>query len=143
MAGASTPTGHIDTVLDTGWDPFNRSCPSRLLLDRIGDKWSVLVITILGEGPHRFSELRTRIDGISQKMLTQTLRALERDGMVSRTVYPEIPPRVEYELTSTGRSLTLPLRALTEWAVEHMPDVVRAQRRYDEYAGATATPVSS
>lgn len=137
MAGETTPSGNTDTA--TEWDPFDRACPSRLLLDRIGDKWSVLVITILGEGPHRFSQLRTRIDGISQKMLTQTLRALERDGMVSRTVYPEIPPRVEYELTSSGRSLTIPLQALTEWAVAHMPDVVRAQRRYDErIEGATA-----
>lgn len=137
MAGVTTPSGTTDTA--TEWDPFDRACPSRLLLDRIGDKWSVLVITILGEGPHRFSQLRTRIDGISQKMLTQTLRALERDGMVSRTVYPEIPPRVEYELTSSGRSLTIPLQALTEWAVAHMPDVVRAQRRYDErIEGATA-----
>ena len=135
MAGKTTPSGN--TVAE--WDPFDRACPSRLLLDRIGDKWSVLVITILGEGPHRFSQLRTRIDGISQKMLTQTLRALERDGMVSRTVYPEIPPRVEYELTPSGRSLTIPLQALTEWAVAHMPDVVRAQRRYDErIEGATA-----
>ena len=137
MAGVTTPSGTTDTA--TEWDPFDRACPSRLLLDRIGDKWSVLVITILGEGPHRFSQLRTRIDGISQKMLTQTLRALERDGMVSRTVYPEIPPRVEYELTPSGRSLTIPLQALTEWAVAHMPDVVRAQRRYDErIEGATA-----
>ena len=135
MAGKTTPSSN--TVAE--WDPFDRACPSRLLLDRIGDKWSVLVITILGEGPHRFSQLRTRIDGISQKMLTQTLRALERDGMVSRTVYPEIPPRVEYELTPSGRSLTIPLQALTEWAVAHMPDVVRAQRRYDErIEGATA-----
>ena len=143
MAGASAPNDHIDTDIDTEWDPFNRSCPSRLLLDRIGDKWSVLVIAILGEGSHRFSELRARIDGISQKMLTQTLRALERDGMVSRTVYPEIPPRVEYELTSSGHSLTVPLRALTEWAVAHMPDVVRAQRRYDENVSATPTSSSS
>lgn len=138
MAGVTTPSGTTDTA--TEWDPFDRACPSRLLLDRIGDKWSVLVITILGEGPHRFSQLRTRIDGISQKMLTQTLRALERDGMVSRTVYPEIPPRVEYELTSSGRSLTIPLQALTEWAVAHMPDVVRAQRRYDERIEGATTP---
>ena len=137
MAGVTTPSGTTDTA--TEWDPFDRACPSRLLLDRIGDKWSVLVITILGEGPHRFSQLRTRIDGISQKMLTQTLRALERDGMVSRTVYPEIPPRVGSELPSSGRSLTIPWQALTEWAVAHMPDVVRAQRRYDErIEGATA-----
>lgn len=132
-------TDTIDTI-DAEWDLFNRACPSRLLLDRIGDKWSVLVITILSDGPLRFSELRTRIDGISQKMLTQTLRALERDGMVNRTVYPEIPPRVEYELTANGRSLTVPLQALTEWAVAHMPDVVRAQQRYDEQTARASAP---
>ncbi|WP_442891606.1 winged helix-turn-helix transcriptional regulator [Dietzia sp.] len=115
----------------SGWDPFTRDCPSRRLLDRIGDKWSVLVITSLEGGPLRFSELRAAVDGVSQKMLTQTLRALERDGLVSRTVHPEIPPRVEYALTATGRSLTGPLQVLTSWAVEHMGAVAEAQSRYD------------
>ena len=132
-------TATPDTI-DVEWDLFNRACPSRMLLDRIGDKWSVLVITILSDGPLRFSELRTQIDGISQKMLTQTLRALERDGMVSRTVYPEIPPRVEYALTPSGESLTVPLRGLTEWAITHMPDVVRAQRRYDSQTQGASAP---
>lgn len=119
-----------DTSTDTEWDLFNRSCPSRLLLDRIGDKWSVLVITILGEGPHRFSELRTRIDGISQKMLTQTLRALEEDGLVMRTVYAEVPARVEYRLTEAGHSLRAPLQALEEWSITHLADVLHARTHY-------------
>lgn len=116
------------------WDPFDRNCPSRRLLDRIGDTWSVLVLGALEQGPLRFSAVRDRVDGISQKMLTQTLRALERDGLVSRTVYPEIPPRVEYALTETGRSLTGPLQVLTEWAIAHMDEVARARSRYDEAA---------
>ena len=105
------------------YDPYVRDCPSRQLLDRIGDRWTVLVIGILEDGPHRFSQLSRRVEGISQKMLTQTLRALEADGLVLRTAYPEIPPRVEYELTALGRSLLEPLRALVSWASEHMGEV--------------------
>lgn len=124
----------VDSTVE--WDPFTRDCPSRRLLDRIGDKWSVLVISSLEDGPLRFSELRAAVDGVSQKMLTQTLRALERDGLVSRTVYPEIPPRVEYALTATGRSLTGPLQVLTAWAIEHMGAVAEAQSRYDSAAAS-------
>ena len=105
------------------YDPYARECPSRRLLDRIGDRWTVLLITALEDGPRRFSELLRTVDGISQKMLTQTLRALEADGLVLRTVHPEIPPRVEYELTELGRSLLEPLCALISWAIEHMGDV--------------------
>lgn len=113
------------------WDPYARNCPSRRLLDRIGDRWTVLVIGALAEGPVRFGEIGRRVDGISQKMLTQTLRGLERDGLVERTVFPEIPPRVEYELTASGRSLTPLLRQLEEWAVENMPAVVEANATFD------------
>lgn len=105
------------------FDPYARGCPSRQLLDRIGDRWTVLVIGTLEDGPQRFSQLSRRVDGISQKMLTQTLRALEADGLVLRTAYPEIPPRVEYELTALGRSLLEPLHALVTWAREHMGEV--------------------
>ena len=112
------------------WDPYARDCPSRRLLDRIGDRWTVLIVVALDAGPLRFSALAARVDGISQKMLTQTLRSLERDGFVTRTVYPEIPPRVEYELTALGRSLQGPLRALEEWAVAHMSEVVERQEDY-------------
>ena len=115
------------------WDPYDRNCPSRRLLDRIGDRWTVLIVGILAEeGPIRFGELARRVDGISQKMLTQTLRGLERDGLAKRTVYAEVPPRVVYELSPTGRSLIEPLTALTAWATTHMTDVKTAQSAYDK-----------
>lgn len=115
------------------YDPYARGCASRQLLDRIGDRWTVLLISTLEDGPHRFSELSRRVDGISQKMLTQTLRALEADGLVRRTAFPEIPPRVEYELTALGRSLLEPLQALVSWAREHMGEVQAS--REDARAG--------
>ncbi len=105
------------------YDPYVRDCPSRRLLDRIGDRWTVLLIAALEGGPRRFSQLLRTVDGISQKMLTQTLRSLEADGLVLRTVHPEIPPRVEYELTELGRSLLEPLGALIDWASTHMGEV--------------------
>lgn len=114
------------------WDPYDKDCPSRKLLDRIGDRWTVLVVGTLESGPKRFSELHHGIDGISQKMLTQTLRGLERDGLAKRTVYAEVPPRVVYELSPTGRSLIEPLTALTAWATTHMSDVKAAQSAYDK-----------
>lgn len=111
--------------------PYRADCPTRHVLDRIGDRWTVLVVGALWDGSVRFSELRRRIQGISQKMLTQTLRGLERDGIVRRTVYPEVPVRVEYELTEAGRSLREPLRALQEWSITHLGDVSASQRAYD------------
>ena len=118
------------TVSIDGWDPYARDCPSRRLLDRIGDRWTVLIVGALDDGPYRFSQLAARVDGISQKMLAQTLRSLERDGFVTRTVYPEVPPRVEYELTALGRSLQQPLRALEDWAVENMTAVAAFNGAY-------------
>lgn len=112
-------------------DPYDASCPSRQVLDRIGDRWTVLVVGSLSGGPLRFSELARRIDGVSQKMLTQTLRGLERDGLVARTVHAEVPPRVEYELTHVGRTLTAPLSALDAWAREHLPVIEEARAAYD------------
>jgi DNA-binding HxlR family transcriptional regulator len=107
-------------------------CPSRLILDRIADKWTTLIIGILAQSKNRrFNELRRMIGGISQKMLTQTLRDLERDGLVTRTIYPEIPPRVEYELTPLGRTLCGPLGSLTQWAHDHMDEVKGSQARFD------------
>jgi DNA-binding HxlR family transcriptional regulator len=120
----------IDAV--PAWDPYDRNCPTRRLLDRIGDRWTVLVVITLAEGPLRFSQITRRIDGISQKMLTQTLRNLERDGLVTRTIHAEVPPRVEYELTEAGLSLREPLEALTAWAIAHMGDVLDARRHHDE-----------
>ena len=101
------------------------------VLARVGDKWTVLVVTFLGEGPMRFNELRRSINGISQRMLTLTLRALERDGLVTRTVFPTVPPRVDYELTNLGRSLLEPVSGLGLWARKHRPDIQEARRRFD------------
>jgi DNA-binding HxlR family transcriptional regulator len=101
------------------------------ILSRVGDKWTVLVVAMLHGGPARFNELRRSIDGISQRMLTLTLRSLERDGLVSRTVYPTSPPRVDYALTGTGRTLTTPMIALAEWAVSQRDAIEEARERFD------------
>jgi DNA-binding HxlR family transcriptional regulator len=101
------------------------------VIGRIGDKWSVLVIVLLQQKPHRFSELKRGIGGISQRMLTLTLRGLERDGLVDRTVTPSVPPRVDYELTELGRSLAEPVKALGSWAFQHFDQIAGAQARYD------------
>jgi DNA-binding HxlR family transcriptional regulator len=103
----------------------------REILDRVGDKWSVLVIALLGERGQRFSELRRAIEGISQRMLTLTLRGLERDGHVTRTMFPTIPPRVDYELTEQGRDLIKPMQVLGEWALAHLPAIEKARSRFD------------
>jgi DNA-binding HxlR family transcriptional regulator len=110
-------------------------CPVREVLDRVGDKWSVMVIVLLGQRTHRFNELHRTIDGISQRMLTLTVRALERDGLVSRTVHASVPPRVDYELTELGRTLLVPLGALAEWADAHRGDIQAARDRHDQQAG--------
>jgi DNA-binding HxlR family transcriptional regulator len=113
-------------------DPYAADCPSRQVLDRIGDKWTVLVVIALTDGPLRYSELATRIERVSQKMLTQTLRGLERDGLVTRTVQAGVPPRVDYELTPLGRSLLAPLTALEQWATEHIGQIAEARQRHDD-----------
>ena len=102
------------------------------VLNRVGDKWSMMIVMMLSNGPMRFSELKRAIDGISQRMLTLSLRGLERDGLVTRTVTPTIPPRVDYELTELGISLRQPVKALGEWAIEHIACIRAAQQRYDE-----------
>jgi DNA-binding HxlR family transcriptional regulator len=117
--------------------PYDANCSTRRILDRIGDRWTVLVVGLLGDGDARFSELRRRIDGVSQKMLTQTLRGLERDGLVRRTVHPEVPVRVEYALTEAGRTLLEPLRALQQWSIEHMGQVSASQEAYDRAQAAS------
>lgn len=113
-------------------DVFSAPCPSRAALDRIADKWTALLVGALAPGPRRFGELRGEVEGISEKMLTQTLRSLERDGLVTRTVHPTVPPRVDYELTDLGRTLEAPLRAVREWAERHINEVQRARLRYDK-----------
>jgi DNA-binding HxlR family transcriptional regulator len=107
----------------------------RGILDRIGDKWTLLVVTTLHEERMRFTELLHRIPGISQRMLTLTLRHLERDGLVGRTVFAEVPPRVEYELTPMGRTLIEPAVMLAEWAVKHNPEIERSHHAYDSRRG--------
>ncbi|QXT34946.1 helix-turn-helix transcriptional regulator [Sphingomonas sanguinis] len=107
----------------------------REILDLVGDKWSLYIIASLKDGPVRFNELRRRIDGISQRMLTITLRGLERDGLVSRTMFPTIPPRVDYALTDVGRSLLEPVMALTLWANAQQRNIQDARARYDAGQG--------
>jgi DNA-binding HxlR family transcriptional regulator len=110
------------------------SCEIRHLLDRLADKWSLLVVELLGHDTRRFSELRRQIDGISQRMLTLTLRNLERDGLVTRTVYPVVPPRVEYRLTPLGSGLLEAIGPLVAWTRAHGDDVAAAQAVYDAQA---------
>lgn len=115
---------------------FDPDCPTRIVLDRVGDKWTVLVVAALAEQTLRFSELRARVGGVAPKVLTQTLRALERDGILTRKVYPEVPPRVEYALTRLGRSLAEPIDAIQDWAEAHVSAVLTARDKYDERAAA-------
>lgn len=114
-------------------DPDNPVCQTIAgLLQRIGDKWSVLVVQTLADGSMRFNEIRRAIPSVSQRMLTLTLRNLERDGLVDRTVTPTIPPRVDYELTELGRSLQKPICGLVQWSMDHVGEIHAAQRRYDD-----------
>jgi DNA-binding HxlR family transcriptional regulator len=108
------------------------------ILSRIGDKWSVLIISRLGEGPRRFNEIKRIIGGISQRMLTLTLRNLERDGLISRTVTPTVPPRVDYALTELGRDLLGPVTALSQWAIAHQPCIEASRAQFDAREGAEA-----
>lgn len=119
----------MDEVL--GFDPYDPNCPSRQLVDRIGDRWTILVIGVLSSGPARHGDLARQVAGISPKMLSQTLKALERDGLITRTVFAEIPPRVVYELTERGASLGPLLLAVEHWARAHMADVLASRRAFD------------
>ncbi|MFC7486964.1 winged helix-turn-helix transcriptional regulator [Knoellia sp. CPCC 206453] len=116
-------------------DPCGRGehpdCGIRDVLDRVGDKWSVLVVVELASGPRRFRELQRAIDGISQRMLTLTVRRLERDGLVLRTVYPTVPAQVDYRLTATGTSLTHLVKALADWSLAHRSSIASARAEYD------------
>jgi DNA-binding HxlR family transcriptional regulator len=116
------------------------NCHAHEMLTRIGDKWSVYVIHVLGDaGTLRFNELRNSVEGISQRMLTVTLRGLERDGLVARTIYPEVPPRVEYALTPLGRTLRELVRGLVRWSEAHLTEVDEARARYDARQGSAGT----
>lgn len=112
-------------------DPFNARCPTRLLLDRIADKWTVLLLVVLSDGPVRFNTLKRRVGGISQKVLSQTLKSLERDGFVTRRAYPTVPVTVEYALTPLGASLERTLAPLARWAGDNIDHIARAQAQFD------------
>jgi DNA-binding HxlR family transcriptional regulator len=116
----------------------HEGCLVRDVLTRVGDKWSLSVIYQLGEGTQRFRELHRNVDGISERMLTVTLRALERDGLVRRTVFPVVPPKVEYELTNTGCSLLATVSPLFAWCDDHLDDITKARAEYD----ALVSPLS-
>lgn len=136
---------HGDTDLHDRWEIFQwdsrLECEVRQILDRIADKWSLLVIALLDDRTMRFSELRREIDGISQRMLTVTLRQLERDGMVTRVVYPVVPPRVEYSLTPMGRSLHETVKGLVDWTEAHQDRIAEARMRYDRESAAGADAI--
>jgi DNA-binding HxlR family transcriptional regulator len=119
----------------TRYNAYAAACPTRQALDRIADKWTVLVVGLLGRRPHRFGELLHGIDGISQKMLTQTLRSLEADGLVARRVQATVPVTVEYSLTATGRTLAEPLDAIRNWAERHIEAVLAARSRAQQRVG--------
>jgi len=116
-------------------DVYEKNCPSRQVLDRIGDTWSVLIVVSLAQGPQRYTELAKRIGGVTPKMLTQTLRGLERDGLISRAVQAVVPPRVDYALTDLGYSLLELVSALEKWAEMHIDDVQLARADYDRLRG--------
>jgi DNA-binding HxlR family transcriptional regulator len=116
-------------------DPNSTDCRAvSSVLARVGDKWSVLIVNLLGDGPKRFNEIKRMVGGISQRMLTLTLRGLERDGLVTRTVFPTVPPRVDYQLTELGRSLWAPVEALGAWAHANQAEIAAARDRFDARA---------
>ncbi|WP_040739723.1 winged helix-turn-helix transcriptional regulator [Nocardia tenerifensis] len=135
--GTSKSPGHCgDTAADwavSQWDT-RVDCEVRQILDRVADKWSLLVIALLDQRSLRFTELKRKIDGVSQRMLTRTLRQLERDGLVSRTVHPTVPPRVDYALTPLGASLHTTIKALVTWTEGHQNEIAAARDAYDRRA---------
>jgi DNA-binding HxlR family transcriptional regulator len=146
--GTSKSPSHCASTVDYGdADPFQwdtrEDCQVRQILDRIADKWSLLVIALLENRRLRFTELRREIDGVSQRMLTVTLRSLERDGLVKRTVHPVVPPRVEYELTSLGRTLHATIQSLVTWTQKHQEEIAAARTAYDTRAAEAADATAS
>lgn len=120
------------------WNAYDPDCPTRVVLDRIADKWAVLLLGLLSRGPLRFNQLRREIPGLSQKMASQTLKSLERDGLVSRRAFPTVPVTVEYAITPLGETLAATVDALRLWGETHIEEVQAAQRRYDSGARAGA-----
>ena len=119
-------------MTDPTWDVMVATCPSRTSLAKIANKWTAMIVIALSDGPLRFKAVSRAVDGISGKVLAETLRDLQRDGIVARTAYDEMPPRVEYELTALGQTLREPLTALGRWAEEHIQDVINARDSYDD-----------
>ena len=113
------------------WNVFNKNCPTRLVLDRIADKWTILVVSSLETETKRFGELKKEIDGISQKMLTKTLKGMERDGLIKRKAYPTIPPKVEYSLTDLGVTLVEMLQNIQFWAENNIEQIIKSQNKFD------------
>ncbi|WP_328501994.1 helix-turn-helix transcriptional regulator [Streptomyces sp. NBC_00457] len=139
--GTSKSPSNCESTMDYGdADPFQwdtrEGCEVRQILDRVADKWSLLVIALLENRRLRFTELRREIDGVSQRMLTVTLRQLERDGLVKRTVHPVVPPRVEYELTPLGGTLHATIRSLVAWTEQHQQEIAAARAAYDRREAA-------
>ncbi len=132
-------TAETDAWLDEDHlgDIYSAACPCRDILDLVASKWSTLIIGVLEDKPHRFGQLKRAVPGITQKMLTQTLRRLEQDGLVHREVHTQMrPPQVEYSLTELGVSVTKPLKAIRDWSEQHLPDVRRARRRFEDFQTA-------
>lgn len=123
--------GYLLQACENKANVYDKNCPCRHILKRIADKWTALIIGCLQDGPQRFSELRRNVEGITQKMLTQTHRSLERDGIVTRTIYPTVPVTVEYEITELGKTLIEPLEVLRRWSEQHKAEVLVAQETFD------------
>lgn len=136
MKGKQALPGNEPAVGNLQYNVYAERCPTRQALDRIADKWTALIVGLLADRPHRFGELRRGIEGISHKVLTQVLRSLERDGLVARRVLEGVPPKVEYSLTATGKTLIEPLAAIRRWAETHIEEILAARTA----AGRTADP---
>jgi DNA-binding HxlR family transcriptional regulator len=135
---ATKSSAELRAEARAAYDAFLAECPARKLLERISDKWVSLVLAALADGPRRYNDLSRKIAGVSQKMLTQTLRSLERDGLVSRTVIPAVPVRVDYALTPLGHTLLPVMREIKRWAESHIEEVESARADYDHLSPARA-----
>jgi DNA-binding HxlR family transcriptional regulator len=131
----------MDTKASLGWNVYDERCPTRMVLGRLADKWTVLVVGQLAQGTRRFGELRREIRGVSPKVLTQALRSLERDGLITRRVYASVPPKVEYTLTPLGRTLISLVDGIREWAETHIEAVLEAQQTFDQQTQNVGEPV--
>ncbi|GKV94518.1 helix-turn-helix transcriptional regulator [Pectobacterium aroidearum] len=123
------------------YDVYAQHCPTRMILDRVADKWTLLILNILVERPMRFNQLKRDVEGISQKVLSQTLKNLVRDGFVERTVFPTIPVTVEYASTVMGKTLAKPIAELTYWAEQNMDNVLLSQQKFDASANSASEPL--